>query len=53
MEATTDNNLPIKEYDKISKFENLQIVIEKIWDFKTTNVQINSGSPGYDQERDK
>ena len=42
MTMQTDNNISVKEYNKISKYENLEIEIEKMWHFKTTTLPVRS-----------
>ena len=32
----SDNNILVEEYNKISKYKNLEIETEKIWHLKTT-----------------
>ena len=35
MTVPTDNNILVKEYNRISKYKNLEIEIEKMWCLKT------------------
>ena len=35
MSVPNDNNLSVKEYNKISKYKDLEIEIEKMWHLKT------------------
>ena len=46
MSAPTDNNISIKEYNKISNCKHLEIEIEKMWRFNTTTVPIIVGALG-------
>ena len=47
MSVPTDNNISVKEYDKISKFKDLEIEIEKkIWLLKTTTISVIVGALG-------
>ena len=36
MSLPTDSEISVKEYDKISKYKDLEIETEKIWYLKTT-----------------
>ena len=38
--VTADNNISVKEYNKISNYYNLQKEIEKMWYLKTTTVPV-------------
>ena len=38
--VATEDNISIKEYNKASKYNDLEIEIEKLWHFKTTIVPI-------------
>ena len=38
MSATINNNILVKEQNRISKFKNVETEIEKNWLFKTTSV---------------
>ena len=46
-----DNNTPIKEYNKISKYKDLEIEIEKMWHLKTTMVSVIVGTLGMIKKR--
>ena len=35
MSVPTDNNISVNEYNKITKYKDLEIEIEKIWHLKT------------------
>ena len=40
MLLTADNNISVKEYNKISKYKDLDIEIEKMWHFITTTMSV-------------
>ena len=40
MSIPTDNNISVKEYNKISQYKDLEIEIEKMWYFKTTTESV-------------
>ena len=40
MSVLTNNNISVKEYNKISKYKKLKIEIEKMWHFKTTTLSV-------------
>lgn len=42
----SDNNVSTKEFDKLSKYKDLQIEIEKMWELKTTIVPVIIGALG-------
>ena len=44
MLVPTDNNISVKEYNKISKYKDLEKEIEKMWHFKTTTVPLIVGA---------
>ena len=50
MSVSTDNKISVKEYNEISKYKHLEIDFAKMWYYYFTS---NSGSTGYDQERDR
>ena len=50
----TDNNISVKEYNKISQYKDLEIEIEKMWYFKTTTVSVMVEAQGMSKkETDK
>ena len=42
----TDRNISVKEFDKLSKYKDLQIEIERMWHLKTTIVPVVVGALG-------
>ena len=46
LSVPTDNNISVKEYNKISKKNDLDIEIEKIWHLKTTAMLVIVGARG-------
>ena len=46
MAIPTDRNISIKEFDKPSKYKDLQIEIERMWHLKTTVIPIVVGALG-------
>ena len=46
MAIPTDRNISIKEFDKLSKYKDLQIEIERMWHLKTTVIPIVVGALG-------
>ena len=46
MAIPTDRNISIKEFDKLSKYTDLQIEIERMWHLKTTVIPIVVGALG-------
>ena len=46
MSVPTEENISIKEYNKMSKYEDLEIEIEKMWYLKTTTVSLIVGTLG-------
>ena len=46
MTIPTDRNISVKEFDKLSKYKELQIEIERMWHLKTTIVPVVVGSLG-------
>ena len=46
MAIPTDRNISIKEFDKLSKYKDLQIEMERMWHLKTTVIPIVVGALG-------
>ena len=46
MAVPTDINLSVKEYNKITKYKDLEIKIEKMWHLMTTTLPIIVGPIG-------
>ena len=46
MSIPTDQNIAVKEFDKLSKFKDLEIEIGRIWNFKATTVPVIVGTLG-------
>ena len=46
MTIPTDRNISVKEFDKLSKYKDLQIEIERMWHLKTTIVPVVVGALG-------
>ena len=46
MSGPTHNNRSVKEYNKIIKYKNLEIEIEKMLHLKTTTVPVRMGDLG-------
>ena len=40
MSVPTDNNISVKEYNKISKYKHMEIETEKMWHLKITTMEI-------------
>ena len=47
----TDNNMSVTEYNKITKYKNLKIEIEKMWHLKTTTTPVIMGALGMIEKR--
>ena len=47
----TDNNVSLKEYNKIDKYKDVEIEIEKMWHLKTTIVPVIMGALGMIKKR--
>ena len=46
MSIPTDKNISVKEFDKLNKYKDLEIEIEKMWRLKTTMVPVIIGALG-------
>ena len=46
MTIPTDRNISVKEFDKLSKYKDLQIEIEWMWQLKTTVIPVVVGALG-------
>ena len=46
MSVPTDNNISIKEYNRISRYKDLKVEIEKIWHLKTATIPVVVGALG-------
>ena len=46
MSIPTDNNMSVKEYNKISKYKDQEIERENMWHLKTTTVLVIVGALG-------
>ena len=46
MSVPTNNNISVKKYDKISKYKDLKIEVEKIWYLKTYTMPVILGALG-------
>ena len=46
MAVISDKNIFLKEFDKLSKYKDLQIEITKIWHLKTTIIPVVIGALG-------
>ena len=44
MTIPTDRNISVKEFDKLSKYKDLQIEIERMWQIKTTVTPVVFGA---------
>ena len=40
MSIPTDHNIPAKEFDKLSKYEDLEIEIQRMWKLRTSTVPV-------------
>ena len=38
MSVPTDNNISVKEYNKVNKYKDLEIEIDKLWQLKSTTL---------------
>ena len=46
MTVPSDKNVSAKEFDKLSKYKDLQIEVERMWKLKTTVVPVVIGALG-------
>ena len=46
MSVATDDNISVKEYNKISKYKDQEIETEKMWHLKTTIMSVIVGAQG-------
>eukprot|EP00794_Sanderia_malayensis_P001843 gene1843-2075_t len=46
MSVPCDQNIAPKEFDKLSKYKDLEIEIQKMWSLKTTTVPVIVGALG-------
>jgi len=46
MTIPTDRNISVKEFDTLSKYKDLQIEIERMWQLKTTVIPVVIGALG-------
>ena len=46
MSIPSDRNVSIKEVEKLSKYKDLEIEVSKMWQMKTSTVQIVIGALG-------
>ena len=46
MAVPSDKNIFVKEFDKLSKYKDLQIEITKMWHLKTTIIHVVIGALG-------
>ena len=46
MSVPSDRNIAVKEFDKLSKYKDLEIEIQKLWRLKTTVVPVIVGALG-------
>lgn len=46
MSVPSDKNIAVKEFDKLSKYKDLEIEIEKMWNLKATTVPVIVGALG-------
>ena len=44
MSVSTDNNISVKKYNKISNYKDLEIETEKMWHLKTTTLSVIMGA---------
>ena len=46
MSVPTDRNIAVKEYEKLSKYKDLEIEVQRMWNLKTTTVPVIVGALG-------
>ena len=46
MSIPTDQNIPAKEFDKLSKYKDLEIKIQRTWKLRTSSVPVVVGALG-------
>ena len=46
MSIPTDQNIPAKKFDKLSKYKDLEIEIQRIWKLRTSTVPVIVGALG-------
>ena len=46
MSISTDQNIPAKEFDKLSKYKDLEIEIQRMWKLRTSTVPVIVGALG-------
>ena len=46
MSIPTDQNVAVKEFDKLSKFKDLEIEIGRMWNLKATTIPVIVGALG-------
>ena len=46
MSIPTDQNIPAKEFDKLSKYKDLEIKIQRMWKLRTSTVPVIVGALG-------
>ena len=51
MTVPSDRNLSLKEYEKVSKYKDLEIEIQKMWNLKVTIVPVVIGALGMIQKK--
>ena len=46
MSIPTDQNIPAKEFDNLSKYKDLEIKIQRMWKLRTSTVPVIVGALG-------
>ena len=46
MSISTDKNIPAKEFDKLSKYKDLEVEIQRMWKLRTSTVPVIVGAFG-------